>query len=186
MKYKIQVKGAGSYFKRLEKILGPCGKEKHFRRYRSDLLNLINEDVINQLELSLGRDVREQLLSSTTSLWDWLRNNVSLDSKESFLRLYKRESNRFRRYLYTFAEAVFPREIEVIDRAVELFLQVKEQTPELIDDVVEIYIICLGYAMDELGFEDHIRTIHSNFYYWRHNRSRLRSLLPRRYQPTKC
>jgi hypothetical protein len=116
-KYKIQVKGAASWFKRLEWIItSPLATEKQFRRYRSDILNLINEDVLNQLELSLGLDVREQLLSSTTSRWSWLRDNVTLDSKESFLRLYKRESNRFRRYLYTFAEAVFPRELEVIDR----------------------------------------------------------------------
>jgi hypothetical protein len=65
-KYKIQVKGAGYWFKRLEWIVAN-GTEKQFRRYRSDLLNLIIEDVINQLELSLGLDVREQLLSSTTS-----------------------------------------------------------------------------------------------------------------------
>jgi hypothetical protein len=184
-KFKIQLKGSGSWFKRLEAILGPYGTEKQFRRYRSDLLNLINEDVINQLQLSLGVDVREQLLSSTTSLWDWLRNNVSFDSKESFLQLYKRESNRFRSYLYKFAEAVFPRELKVIGRAVELFLYAKEQKPEVIDDVVDFYIDCLGYAMDELGYEDHVRSIHRQFFYWRKNRKQLRSLLPRRYQATK-
>jgi hypothetical protein len=74
----------------------------------------------------------------------------------------------------------------VIDRAVELFLQVNEQAPEVIGDVVDTYITCLGYAMDELGFEDHIRTIHSNFYHLRRNRSWLRSLLPRKYEATKC
>ncbi len=36
--------------------------------------------------------------------------------------------------------------------------------PEMICDVVDAYITCLGYAMEELGYEDHIRTIHSNFY----------------------
>jgi hypothetical protein len=184
-KYKIQVKGAGYFFKRLEKILGPLGTEKQFRRYRSDLLNLINEDVINQLELSLAKDVREQLLSSTTSLWDWIKNEVTIDSKESFLKLYKRESNRFQRYLYTFAESVFPRELEVINRAVALFLEVKEQEPELIAaDVVDTYIDCLTYAMDELDYEDHVRTQKSEFHYWRRNRDRLRSILPSKYKPT--
>jgi len=184
-KYKIQVKGAASWFKRLEWIItSPLATEKQFRRYRSDILNLINEDVLNQLELSLGLDVREQLLSSTTSLWSWLRDNVTLDSKESFLRLYKRESNRFRRYLYTFAESVFPEELSVIDRAAELFLQVAEQEPGLIRDVVDTYIECLVLAMDEVNYEDHIRTIHRNFYNWRRNHSKLRSLLPRKFQPT--
>jgi hypothetical protein len=56
----------------------------------------------------------------------------------------------------------------------------------MIFDVVDAYITCLGYAMEELGYEDHIRTIHSNFYHWRRNRSRLRSLLPRKYEATKC
>jgi hypothetical protein len=184
-KYKIQLKGSGALFKRFEKLIGPIENERQFRRFRSDLLNLINEDVINQLELSLGLDVREQLLCSTTSLFSWIRDVDNLPASESIEKLYRRESKRFRRYLYQFAFSVFPREMRVIDRAVELFKAVPESeltdVPELI---VDFYIECLSYAMDELGYDNHIRSIHRDFYRWRKNAKALRSLLPKRFQPT--
>jgi hypothetical protein len=185
-KYKIQLKGPGSLFKRFQKLIGPSGAEKQFRRYRSDLLNLINEDVINQLELSLGLDVREQLLCSTASFKFWIRDLDNLPKPESVERLYRRESNRFRRYLYKFAEAIFPREMQVIDRAVELFLSVPKS--ELTDEpqiIVDFYIECLVHAMDELAYDNHVRSIHRDFYRRRKNVKRLRSLLPRRFKPTK-
>jgi hypothetical protein len=184
--YKIQLKGPGSLFKRFEKLIGPTGSERAFRRYRSDLLNLINEDVINQLQLSFGLDVREQLLCSTTSLSSWVKDPHNLPKPESIERLYKRESKRFRSYLYKFAEAIFPREISVIDRAVELFLSVpREELTEVPELGIDFYIECLAYAMDELSYENHIRSIHRDFYRWRKNASRFRSLLPRRFKPTK-
>jgi hypothetical protein len=185
-KYKIQLKGPGSLFNRFQKLIGPTGSERAFRRYRSDLLNLISEDVINQLQLSLGLDVREQLLCSTTSLSSWVKDPDNLPKSESIERLYKRESKRFRSYLYKFAEAIFPREISVIDRAVELFLSVpREELTEVPELVIDFYIECLAYAMDELSYENHIRSIHRDFYRWRKNASRFRSLLLRRFKPTK-
>lgn len=185
-KYKIQLKGPGSLFKRFQKLIGPIGTEKQFRRYRSDLLNLINEDVINQLELSLGLDVREQLLCSTTSFNFWTRDLDNLPKPECIERLYQRESDRFRRYLYTFADAIFPKEMQIINRAVELFLSVpKSELTDAAELIVDFYIECLAFAMDELAYDNHIRAIHSDFYRWRKNAKRVRSLIPRRFKPTK-
>src|SRR4029077_17369536 len=98
----------------------------------------------------------------------------------------KREDRRFRKHLYKFAEAIFPREMQVIAWAVEVFSSVpKEELTEVPELVIDFYIECLAYAMDELSYENHIRSIHRDFYRWRKNAARFRSLLLRRFKPTK-
>jgi hypothetical protein len=91
-----------------------------------------------------------------------------------------------RYHLYKLAEAIFPRELAVIDRATELFLSVPRcELIEESDTIVDFYIDCLVIAMGDLEYDNHIRSIHRNFYRWRKVASHLRSLVPRRFRP-KC
>jgi hypothetical protein len=192
--YQIQVKGSDFYYHRLKESLedkSQYWRRRQFVSLRAELLNFAVRGIVNILVTNYSSQfVRPTIYLSKRTIGLWEKELGTLPDSKSLRKLLRKESDRMWLYFIRFIRAIFPKESEVLDHAVDLFLlshasncQEAESSEWCTGAIVDLFQRSLLRAKIELDYDDSEQAARRQ---WKSLKFyEIKKRLPRRFRATK-